>query len=115
MKTTVYGLKNCDSCKKTMKHLEKLGADVTLLDVREHPPKPAQLKSWCSTFGRDVFVNKRSTTWRNLTDEQKNIESDSQAIELIQAAPALMKRPVVLHGTHMLLGHNPAELDKLFR
>ncbi len=115
MNTTVYGLKNCESCKKTMKYLADKGIEATLLDVREHAPTSSQLKRWCSKFGREAFVNKRSTTWRGLTEQQKNIESNAQAIELLQNAPTLMKRPVVLRGTNAVLGFKPGDIDKLLK
>ncbi len=115
MSITLYGLKNCDTCRKALKHIQAAGVAVSLIDVRETPPTGNQLKAWCQTFGRDAFVNKRSTTWRGLSDAQKDITSDSQAIALLVESPALMKRPVIVAGDTLQLGFKPAEVDKLLQ
>lgn len=113
MSITLYGLKNCDSCKKAQKYIEGKGGEAVLVDVRENPPTKTQLKQWCASFGRGALVNKRSTTWRGLSDVDKDIQSDAQAIELIIASPALMKRPVIISGQHALLGFNANDIDSL--
>lgn len=113
MTIKLYGLKNCDSCKKALKYLTSQGADAVLIDVRDQPPTAKQLKTWCREFGRDAFVNKRSTTWRGLTEAQKTITSDAQAVTLIQASPTLMKRPVIVAGKKMLIGFNANDVDQL--
>ena len=115
MTITLYGLKNCDSCKKALKHLTGQGADAVLIDVREQPPTAKQLKEWCQEFGRDVFVNKRSTTWRGLTEAQKAITSDAQALALIQTSPTLMKRPVIVAGKKKLIGFKASDVDQLLK
>ncbi len=115
MSITLYGLKNCDTCRKALKYLQAKGADAELLDVRETPPTRQQLKDWCQKFGRDALVNKRSTTWRGLSDAQKEITSDAQAVALLREFPALMKRPVMDNGSALQLGFKPADADMLLQ
>ncbi|MEM7082381.1 MAG: Spx/MgsR family RNA polymerase-binding regulatory protein [Pseudomonadota bacterium] len=111
MTIVVYGLKNCDSCKKALRHLAERTIEAALIDVRATPPTAQQLRAWCVRFGRDALVNKRSTTWRNLTDNDKHILSDEDAVALLVAQPTLMKRPVIETQDHALLGFNADELD----
>ncbi|MFK8030589.1 MAG: Spx/MgsR family RNA polymerase-binding regulatory protein [Gammaproteobacteria bacterium] len=113
MTIKLYGIKNCDSCKKALKYLTAQDVDAELIDVREQPPTTKQLKEWCQEFGRDAFVNKRSTTWRGLSDTQKAITSDAQALALIKESPTLMKRPVIVAGETLLLGFKAGDLDQL--
>ena len=40
MTTTVYGLKNCDTCKKATKWLDRFQVPYTFVDYREHKPTP---------------------------------------------------------------------------
>jgi len=115
MSITLYGLKNCDSCRKALKYIQSKGADVRLTDVREQAPTTTQLKDWCKHFGRDALVNKRSTTWRGLNDQQKDMGSDAQAVKLMVQSPTLMKRPVIVSGQHVLLGFNTGDVDKLLK
>jgi len=48
----------------------------------------------------DSLVNKRSTAWRNLNDAERT----SDPIALLQAHPALMKRPLIAAGESLYLG-----------
>ena len=43
MNVTLYGLKNCDTCRKALKEIEGDGHNVTLIDVREDGMDPGLL------------------------------------------------------------------------
>ena len=91
----VYGLRNCDTCRKAVKALP--GAE--LVDIRETPIEPAVLDRALAQFG-PALVNTRSTTWRGLSEaERQGAPSD-----LIAAHPAVMKRPLIVSGEEMHLG-----------
>ena len=66
MKVRIYGLKNCDSCRKAMKALP----EADLIDVRAEAVPEDVLSTALKTFG-DALVNTRSTTWRGMSDEQR--------------------------------------------
>lgn len=95
----VYGLKACDTCRKAVKALGAAGHDVRLLDVRETPLSAADVEAFWQTFG-DRLVNTRSTTWRELSDDER--KKDPKA--LLSDHPALMKRPVIMHEGALYLG-----------
>ncbi len=82
----LYGLKNCDTCRKAMKSLP----DARFCDVRaEGIPTPV-LQAAHKQFGADL-INTRSTTWRNLDESARARD----ALELLADYPALMKRPLI--------------------
>ena len=91
MSLTLYGLKNCDTCKKALKALEAAGKSVTFVDIRADADLQALVPKWLSNAGADVLINRRSTTWRSLSDEAR--ETDPKA--LLVANPTLIKRPVI--------------------
>ena len=95
MSLTLYGLKNCDSCKKAIKALEGAGIAVTFHDVRSDGASMAQLEQWLGAVGRDKLMNTRSTTWRGLSDEERQINIDADAKRLLSLHPTLIKRPVI--------------------
>ena len=66
----LYGLKACDTCRKAVKALQAAGQDVTLTDIRAEPLEDAALDRFLSAFGEDL-VNRRSTTWRGLSEEER--------------------------------------------
>ena len=46
-------------------------------------------------MGYEALVNKRSTTWRGLSEAQKSGLTRETAILLLVENPTLMKRPVI--------------------
>jgi arsenate reductase len=91
----VYGLKNCDTCRKALKALP----DAVLHDVREQGVPDNIMAQAFAKFG-DKLLNTRSTTWRGLDEVQRAHDP----VVLIKAHPALMKRPLVEAGDTLFLG-----------
>lgn len=92
---TVWGLKNCDTCKKARTWLEGKGATFAFKDVRADGLTDEQVVGWLASVGGDVLINRRGTTWRGLPPEiQAAADNDDSAVALLQANPALIKRPV---------------------
>lgn len=91
---TVYGLKNCDTCRKALKWLEAEGVAHRFHDVRADGISAADVKRFAKAAGWEALLNKASTTWRGLSDSEKEGVSEQQAIRLMTAHPALIKRPV---------------------
>ncbi|HEX6928238.1 MAG TPA: glutaredoxin domain-containing protein, partial [Gammaproteobacteria bacterium] len=46
MGVRVFGLKNCDTCRKARKWLDAKGINHEFVDVREQTPPLATLKKW---------------------------------------------------------------------
>jgi len=97
MTTTVYGLKNCDTCKKALKWLDRFGVPHTFVDYRDTPPSPEQLLDWAAQLGGlSALVNRASTTWRQLPEQRRAAASDAEWKLLLREHPQLIKRPVVV-------------------
>ncbi|MEL7027154.1 MAG: ArsC/Spx/MgsR family protein [Pseudomonadota bacterium] len=95
----LYGLKNCDTCRAALKALKESGKDVEFVDVRATPPGEAFLAQVLAAHG-DAVVNKRSTTWRGLSETERAMNP----VTLLSNHPSLMKRPVILDGETLHLG-----------
>lgn len=104
MTTVMYGIKNCDTIKKAKKWLEANELEFTFHDHRVNGLDKAQLLTWCETLGWEQVLNKRGTTYRQLTDEQKAGLTEATAIELLMAQPAMIKRPILEVGEQLILG-----------
>lgn len=100
----VYGLRNCDTCKKARKWLEANGITHTFLDVRSDGISESDLERWADTAGIDKLLNRRGTTWRGLSDAEKSAADGGTAIALMMMHPALIKRPVFDDGDNVYVG-----------
>lgn len=92
---TLYGLKNCDTCKKALAALEKAGVETSFVDIRAEADLVAKVPEWLAAVGAEALVNKRSTTWRGLSDAEKASAESGEAAALLIANPTLVKRPVI--------------------
>jgi len=112
MTTTLYGLKNCDTCKKALKALEAAGIDPVFVDIRAEADLVAKVPVWLDAVGGKVLLNSRSTTWRGLGDAEK-AGAEADPVPLLIANPTLIKRPVIEHGDDVLVGWTPATQSAL--
>ncbi|MGV8931759.1 MAG: arsenate reductase [Luteimonas sp.] len=95
--TTIYGLKNCDTCKKARKWLDRFGIAHVFVDYRDDKPTPDMLLEWARQAGSfAALVNKSSTTWRQLPDNRKAAASDAEWKLLLREYPQLVRRPLVV-------------------
>lgn len=95
MTTTILGLKTCDTCRKAIKALP----EATFRDIRTDPLSPEERAALLEQFG-DALVNRASTTWRGLSEDDKAQDADT----LLATYPTLMKRPVIQHDGAWYLG-----------
>ena len=95
--TTVYGLDNCDTCKKARNWLNRFELPHTFVDYRAQRVPPETLKAWAAQLGGwDKLINRASTTWRQLPEARKAPASDPEWTLLLKEHPALVKRPVLV-------------------
>ncbi len=93
-----YGLKTCDTCKKARKALDGAGVRYDFHDVRDDGVTQAQISRWAAQVGVETLLNKNSTTWRALDDEDRADLSPSKAIALMAEHPTLIRRPIIVRG-----------------
>jgi Spx/MgsR family transcriptional regulator len=87
----IYGIKNCDKIRATIKWCQSNNKTCQLHDYRVDGIDSQLLDSFLSQHSLDALINKRSTTWRKLSaDEKSNL-----SIDIILNNPTLLKRPIV--------------------
>ena len=100
----LYGLKNCDSCAKARKWLATNGIDYNFHDVRADGLTRHQIEGWVRELGWETVLNRRSTTWRGLSEQDRDGLDDGRAVGLMVDHPTLIKRPVIETGAATLVG-----------
>ncbi len=103
MKATIYGIKNCDTMKKARAWLDKRGVDYVFHDYKTAGIERAQLEEWAKKVGWEVLLNRAGTTFRKLSDKDKNAIDAKKAIALMLGQPSMIKRPVLDLGRGKLL------------
>lgn len=118
---SIYGIKSCSTMKKAMTKLDDLGVNYHFHDYKKQGVDKSSIQRWVDKLGMDKVLNKRGTTWRKLTDEQKaqaEAEQDA-AIELLVANTSMIKRPIIegeVAGQSILLcGFDENEFEKVFK
>ncbi len=109
----VFGLKNCDSCRKATKWLESEGIEFSFHDVRADGLDRQALDRWIARVGWETLLNRKSTTWRGLDDADKSDVDEAAARRLMLANPTLVKRPVIEVGRHLHVGFGPKVQEEL--
>ena len=109
----VYGIKNCDTVRKALKWLDAQGLKYTFHDVREDGLDAAKVTSWVEALGWESVLNKRSTTWKQLDENQKKGLDEISSVELMCASPTLVKRPVFEVNGLVLNGFSAAVQTRL--
>ncbi len=103
----VYGIKNCDTCRKALSTLAGNGFNAEFIDIRDKPLNSSQITLFVNKFG-SLLINKRSTTWRNLSETERALPIET----LLEIAPTVMKRPIIDNGT-LFLGWNKEIIEAL--
>ena len=122
MSITIYGIKPCSTMKKAFTKLDELGVSYDFHDYKKQGIDKESVQRWIESLGIDKVLNKRGTTWRKLTDEQKQAaDSDvGNAIDLLVENTSMIKRPIVegqltdKNKNILLCGYDEAEFDNVF-
>jgi len=109
---TVYGIKQCDTCRKALAWLEQNGIVHRFHDFRSDGLEAGLLRGWLDSAFSDRLVNRRSTTWRQLSEEQRAAQGDA-LLALLLEYPTLIKRPVFVRERSVAVGFQPKELGGL--
>ncbi|MFT5008864.1 MAG: arsenate reductase [Granulosicoccus sp.] len=100
----IYGIKNCDTVKKTLRWFAEQNVTVDFIDFKKEPPTAELIQQWIALLGWESLVNKRGTTWRKLPETTKTSVDSTSAVALIQHQPSLIKRPLIELQGHLWIG-----------
>jgi Spx/MgsR family transcriptional regulator len=101
----LYGIPNCDTVKKARTWLDAKGKAYTFHDYKKEGAEPERIAGWIAAAGLDVVVNRKGTTFRALSEEDKARAADAaNAPALLAANPSVIKRPIALHPGGILVG-----------
>ena len=115
--TTLYGIPNCDTVRKAKNWLTKNNIDYRFHDFRKDGLQDSTLDSWLKQLELSKIVNKRSTSWKQLSDNEKQAVLDENldlVKNILMQHPTLIKRPVLEANTNVTCGFNNDEYQNIF-
>ncbi len=112
--TTVYGIPNCDTVRKARRWLEQHHQDYRFHDFREDGLDAETVQRWFTELGWETVVNRRSTSWKQLSPAAREAMDAESALQAVLDAPTLIKRPVLESDSSLHLGFTPAAYQTIF-
>lgn len=108
----------CSTCKKAKKYLEDNGVKFTERHIVEDNPSYDELKTWYKKSGLPLkrFFNTSGLLYKemNLKDKLKDMSEDEQ-LKLLATNGMLVKRPILLDKSNVLVGFKEAEWEEVVR
>jgi arsenate reductase (glutaredoxin) len=105
----LYGIKQCDSCRKAAQTLDRQGVAYRFHDFRKEGLDLALLQRWESLLGWETLLNRKSTTWRALPEDFRTGVDREKALGLMKEYPTLIKRPIWDDGQSVRVGVSTME------
>ncbi|MDX1348262.1 MAG: arsenate reductase [Thiomicrorhabdus chilensis] len=109
----LYGIPNCDSVRKARKFLDNQQINYHFHDFKKDGLSLETIQNWLQHQPIEVLVNKRSTSWKQLNEDQKDNLMNQSDFSLLCEMPTLIKRPVLQTDDHILVGFKLDEYQAL--
>lgn len=105
----------CTTCKKAQAFLDGLGVSYTLRNIKAENPSREELAEWHARSGLPLkrFFNTSGLAYKalGLKDKLPGMSEEEQ-LRLLASDGMLVKRPVVVTESAVLVGFRPAEWEK---
>ena len=103
---------NCTTCRKAKAFLEKKKVELETRDLGKDRMSVAELDQLIGKRDHRKFLNTRNEHYRT-RKMGENAPSRDEALKLMAAEPNLIRRPVVLRGSDIVLGYDEDALNQL--
>lgn len=108
----------CSTCKKAKNWLDENGISYETRPIREENPTAEELKEWQkkSKLPLKRFFNTSGNLYKELKLKDKLKEmSEEEQFELLSTDGMLVKRPLLISETSVLVGFKETEWEELLR
>ena len=110
----LFGIPNCDTVRKARKWIESQGIAHEFIDLRADTPPAQKINEWLSAVGPDRLINRRSTTFKQLSQSEKTALEDGDTVSVLLTQPTLIKRPVLEWNNAVSIGFKAEDYAQLF-
>lgn len=116
MKPILFQYPACSTCQKTRKWLMENNIEYTNRLIVEDNPTVDELKAWIPRSGLPLkrFFNTSGLVYKELKlSEKLPTMSEEEQITLLASSGKLVKRPLMVADTFVLVGFKPTEWERL--
>ncbi len=116
MKPLVLSYAGCSTCKKALAWLRAHEVDVTVRAIVDQPPSAAELRRWIPDSKLPIrrWLNTSGLSYRALGKAKLDAMSEAEIVAALAHDGKLVRRPVLVHGTTVLVGFDETAYAKLF-
>ena len=107
----------CSTCQKAKKWLDAHGLEYTDRNIKENNPSYEELKHWHTVSGLPLkkFFNTSGLIYKSMgLKDRLPAMSEEEQLRLLASNGMLVKRPLLIHESGVLVGFREAEWKKLF-
>ena len=106
----------CTTCKKAQKWLDTKGVEYKVRPIKEKNPTAAELAKWIKKSGKEArkFFNTSGQLYREmgLSAKLKDM-SEQEMIDLLATDGMLVKRPLLITDSDVLVGFKESEWEEM--
>ena len=102
----------CTTCRKAKAFLEKRHAELDLRDLGKERLSVEELDALIGQRDYRAFLNTRNELYRARKMGQ-NPPTREEALKLMAGEPNLIRRPVVIRGSEIVLGYDEEALKRI--
>lgn len=115
MTFTLYGISSCDTVRKARRWLDSKDIDYRFHDFRKDGLEKGTVKNWLQSEDWDKVINRRSTSWKALSEKERETMDAETAVAAALASPTLIKRPVLESNSVLEFGFSESRYDALLK
>lgn len=108
----------CTTCQKARKWLDAKGTSYELRDIKEDNPSYDELKKWYEMSGLPLkkFFNTSGLLYKSMELKKKLPDmSDEEQLRLLATDGMLVKRPILINGSKIIIGFKEREYEEAVR
>ena len=113
----LYGYPKCSTCKNAEKYLKGKGIKYEYINISESVPTKSELEKYIDLSNKEIksFFNTSGLMYRNLNlkDKLENM-SNNDKLDLLSSNGMLIKRPLLISATKVLVGFKEKEWEDFF-
>lgn len=106
----------CSTCQKAKKWLDDHGLSYTDRHIKNEKPSYEELKAWYAASGLPLkkFFNTSGLLYKSLNLKEKlPTMTEEEQLQLLATDGMLVKRPIVVSGSSVLVGFKESQWESL--